>query len=155
MMEHSYVAVPKRAKTSDTTDNKRTIKNSKSPISIENTRLCWLRGRDLNPRPSGYEPDELPDCSTPRYESHSRPRPQVPDYSTMKFPTCQDIFSRVNHAGVINIKSIGYHIKKALRYSTNSRAIFYPPGGLVIAFEFCYHFSVHRIYFGNFRRIKQ
>ena len=28
----------------------------------------WLRGRDLNPRPSGYEPDELPGCSTPRLE---------------------------------------------------------------------------------------
>jgi hypothetical protein len=27
----------------------------------------WLRGPDLNQRPSGYEPDELPDCSTPRY----------------------------------------------------------------------------------------
>ena len=27
----------------------------------------WLRGTDLNRRPSGYEPDELPDCSTPRY----------------------------------------------------------------------------------------
>ena len=27
----------------------------------------WLRGKDLNQRPSGYEPDELPDCSTPRY----------------------------------------------------------------------------------------
>ena len=26
-----------------------------------------LRGQDLNLRPSGYEPDELPDCSTPRY----------------------------------------------------------------------------------------
>ena len=26
----------------------------------------WLRGTDLNRRPSGYEPDELPDCSTPR-----------------------------------------------------------------------------------------
>ena len=26
----------------------------------------WLRGPDLNQRPSGYEPDELPDCSTPR-----------------------------------------------------------------------------------------
>lgn len=28
------------------------------------THRPWLRGRDLNPRPSGYEPDELPDCST-------------------------------------------------------------------------------------------
>ncbi len=26
----------------------------------------WLRGLDLNQRPLGYEPNELPDCSTPR-----------------------------------------------------------------------------------------
>ena len=29
----------------------------------------WLRGLDLNQRPLGYEPNELPDCSTPRQES--------------------------------------------------------------------------------------
>ena len=27
-----------------------------------------LRGKDLNQRPPGYEPDELPDCSIPRCE---------------------------------------------------------------------------------------
>ena len=31
------------------------------------TRPKWLRELDLNQRPLGYEPNELPDCSIPRY----------------------------------------------------------------------------------------
>src|SRR5262249_22948867 len=29
--------------------------------------MDWLRGVDLNHRPLGYEPNELPDCSTPQF----------------------------------------------------------------------------------------
>ena len=48
------------------------------PIGTQKRPSCegrlhnrWWRGWDLNPRPSGYEPDELPNCSTPRREVNS------------------------------------------------------------------------------------
>jgi hypothetical protein len=31
----------------------------------------WLRGVDLNHRPLGYEPNELPDCSTPHEDDNN------------------------------------------------------------------------------------
>ena len=37
------------------------------PLYQLSYRGMELRGKDLNLRPPGYEPDELPDCSTPRY----------------------------------------------------------------------------------------
>ena len=30
--------------------------------------MLWLRGLDLNQGPLGYEPNELPDCSTPQLD---------------------------------------------------------------------------------------
>ncbi|CAE1141912.1 protein of unknown function [Serratia sp. Tan611] len=43
--------------------------NRNSVFENKHFKGKWLRGPDLNRRPSGYEPDELPGCSTPRPKS--------------------------------------------------------------------------------------
>ena len=46
----------------------RTFAGKKETSTLWVLVLIWLRRQDLNLQPSGYEPDELPGCSTPRYE---------------------------------------------------------------------------------------
>ncbi len=56
------------------------------------TRSSWLRGRDLNPRPSGYEPDELPGCSTPRLDAQyvdAFPRAQLKTRAHFQKSACR------------------------------------------------------------------
>ena len=52
----------------------RSAKLSYAPLQDKRSSRGWLRGRDLNPRPLGYEPNELPDCSTPRHLTYTRSR---------------------------------------------------------------------------------
>jgi hypothetical protein len=42
-------------------------KRAESAPLRDTDSAAWLRGPDLNRQPSGYEPDELPGCSTPRH----------------------------------------------------------------------------------------
>ena len=46
----------------------------------------WLRGVDLNHRPLGYEPNELPDCSTPQSDHSNRTERRQTERVLGQFP---------------------------------------------------------------------
>ena len=45
------------------------LRMQKVPVRELTGTFLLLRGQDLNLRPLGYEPSELPNCSTPRHKN--------------------------------------------------------------------------------------
>ena len=76
------------------------------------TGPIWLRGLDLNQRPLGYEPNELPGCSTPRYQNNkwrrkrdSNPRAvaDLPVFKTGPFNQTWVFLRKIIYISDINI----------------------------------------------------
>ena len=59
----------------------------------------WVKGLDLNQRPSGYEPDELPGCSTlQQMKVHSPGRGRLCQMLFTKRPQTKDLGSKLPRA---------------------------------------------------------
>jgi hypothetical protein len=69
---HPHVLAYKPQSTKPATTNPKT-KETLEPMQVQefpmSCEITSLRGQDLNLRPLGYEPSELPNCSTPRRDS--------------------------------------------------------------------------------------
>ena len=74
---------------SDGNNKKRSAKQTLRFVVTLRESCDWSRGKDSNQRPSGYEPDELPGCSTPQYAL----RFSTLIYNTTIVQSCQAFFT--------------------------------------------------------------
>jgi hypothetical protein len=71
----------------------------KSAQPIETKQWSWLRGVDLNHRPLGYEPNELPDCSTPHLDDNNRADKRQTVVRRKACEVFDRIFDRIQNQG--------------------------------------------------------
>ena len=81
--------------------------------------LNWLREEDSNLWPSGYEPNELPNCSIPRYKWR-RNRDSNPSAACTTFRFSRPVPStRLGYSSINPIETIELNFKWCLRPDLN------------------------------------
>ena len=84
--------------------------------------LFWLRGQDLNLRPSGYEPDELPGCSTPRQFCPDRVLDIVSEGYASLSRSGGDLLSHVLRRSTIGAAALNGRVRDGIGCFARARA---------------------------------